>query len=39
MLKRLASHENLLALVVFIVLLTLIIFLRDATPAFIYQGF
>ena len=39
MLKRLASHENLLAFLVFIILLALIIFLRDATPAFIYQGF
>jgi hypothetical protein len=39
MLKRLAAHENLLACVVFIILLALIIFLRDATPVFIYQGF
>jgi hypothetical protein len=39
MLKRFALHENLLALVVFIILLALIIFLRDATPVFIYQGF
>jgi hypothetical protein len=39
MLKRLASHENLLAFVVFLILLALIIFLRDATPVFIYQGF
>ena len=39
MLKRFASHENLLAFVVFIILLALIIFLREATPTFIYQGF
>jgi hypothetical protein len=37
--KRLAAHENLLACVLFLILLALIIFLRDATPAFIYQGF
>ncbi len=39
MLKRLASHENLLAFVLFLILLALIIFLREATPTFIYQGF
>jgi hypothetical protein len=39
MLKRLASRENLLALVLFFMLLALVIFLREATPTFIYQGF
>lgn len=39
MLKRLASRENLLVIVVFMILLALVIFLRDATPSFIYQGF
>jgi hypothetical protein len=39
MLKRLASRENLLAVVMFLVLLALIVFLREATPIFIYQGF
>jgi hypothetical protein len=39
MLKRLALHENSLAFVVFLILLALIVFLRDATPVFIYQGF
>ena len=39
MLKRLASRENLLAVVMFLILLALIIFLREATPTFIYQGF
>jgi hypothetical protein len=39
MLKRLASHENLLAFMVFLILLALIVFLREATPTFIYQGF
>jgi len=37
--KRLLTHENVLAVVVFLLLLALIIFLRDATPTFIYQGF
>ncbi len=39
MLKRLFSRENLLALAVSIMLLALILFLRGATPTFIYQGF
>lgn len=37
--KRLFSRENALAVAVFLLLLALIIFLRDATPTFIYQGF
>lgn len=37
--KRWLTRENLLALAVFFMLLLLIIFLRDATPIFIYQGF
>lgn len=37
--KRLLTHENVLAVVVFLLLLALIIFLHDATPTFIYQGF
>jgi len=39
MIKRWFSRENLLALAVCIMLLALILFLRDATPTFIYQGF
>jgi hypothetical protein len=38
-LKRLLNRENALAVVVFLLLLALIIFLHDATPTFIYQGF
>ncbi len=37
--KRPFSRENLLALAVFVMLLALILFLRGATPTFIYQGF
>lgn len=37
--KRLFSRENALAVAVFLLLLALIVFLRDATPTFIYQGF
>ena len=37
--KRLLTHENALTVVVFLLLLALIIFLHDATPTFIYQGF
>ncbi len=39
MLKRFVSRENLLALVLFFILLALVIFLREATPTFIYQGY
>ena len=39
MLKRLLVNENALAFVVFLLLLTLVIFLHGATPTFIYQGF
>jgi hypothetical protein len=39
MLRRFLSRENLLALAVFVMLLALVLFLRDATPTFIYQGF
>jgi hypothetical protein len=38
-LKRWLTHENTLAVVVFLLLLALIIFLHGATPTFIYQGF
>jgi quinol-cytochrome oxidoreductase complex cytochrome b subunit len=38
-LKHLLTHENVLAVVVFLLLLALIIFLHGATPTFIYQGF
>ncbi len=37
--KRWLTRENLLALAVFFMLLLLIIFLHNATPTFIYQGF
>ena len=37
--KRWLTRENLLALAVCFMLLLLIIFLRDATPTFIYQIF
>jgi preprotein translocase subunit SecE len=37
--KRLLTRENALAVLVFLLLLALIIFLHDATPTFIYQGF
>ena len=39
MLRRLLTRENLLALAVFIMLLALVLFLRAASPTFIYQGF
>jgi hypothetical protein len=39
MLKHWLTHENVLAVIVFLVLLALIIFLHGATPTFIYQGF
>lgn len=39
MLRRLLTRENLLALAVFVMLLALVLFLRSATPTFIYQGF
>jgi hypothetical protein len=39
MIKRLLTNENALAFVVFLLLLTLVIFLHSATPTFIYQGF
>ena len=38
-LKRLLTRENVLAVMVFLLLLALIIFLHGATPTFIYQGF
>jgi quinol-cytochrome oxidoreductase complex cytochrome b subunit len=38
-LKRWLTHENMLAVIVFLLLLALIIFLHGATPTFIYQGF
>jgi hypothetical protein len=38
-LKRLLTHENVLAVLVFLLLLALIIFLHGATSTFIYQGF
>jgi hypothetical protein len=38
-LKHLLTHENVLAVIVFLLLLVLIIFLHGATPTFIYQGF
>jgi hypothetical protein len=37
--RRLFTNENFLAVVVFVILLTLVIFLHGATPTFIYQGF
>ncbi len=39
MIKRVFTNENVLAFVVFLLLLTLVIFLHGATPTFIYQGF
>jgi hypothetical protein len=39
MLRRLLTRENLLALAVFVMLLALVLFMRGATPTFIYQGF
>jgi len=39
MLRRLFANENFLAVVVFVILLMLVIFLHGATPTFIYQGF
>jgi hypothetical protein len=39
MLKRVASRGNLLAVMLFLILLALSIFLREATPTFIYPGF
>ena len=38
-LKRFLTRENALAVIVFLMLLALIIFLHGATPTFIYQGF
>jgi hypothetical protein len=38
-LKPWLTHENMLAVVVFLLLLALVIFLHGATPTFIYQGF
>jgi hypothetical protein len=39
MLRRWLANENFLAVVVFLILLALIIFLHGATPTFVYQGF
>jgi hypothetical protein len=39
MLRQIFTRENLLALAVFVMLLALVVFLRGATPTFIYQGF
>jgi hypothetical protein len=39
MLRRIFSRENLLACAVCLMLLMLVLFLRGATPTFIYQGF
>jgi hypothetical protein len=39
MLRRIFTRENLLAVIVFLMLLALVLFLRDATPTFVYQGF
>lgn len=39
MLRRMFSRENLLACAVGVMLLLLVLFLRGATPTFIYQGF
>ncbi len=39
MFKRLLANENILALIVFLMLLFLSLFLRGATPTFVYQGF
>jgi hypothetical protein len=39
MLRRLLANENFLVVVVFVILVTLVIFLHGATPTFIYQGF
>jgi hypothetical protein len=38
-LKRLLTRENALAVIVFLLLLALVIFLQGATSPFIYQGF
>ncbi len=37
--RRLFTRENFLAIVVFLMLLALVLFLRGATPVFVYQGF
>ena len=36
---RIATPENIWALVLFLIVLALIIFTTDASPAWIYQGF
>ena len=38
-LKRLFSHENLLALALCLIVLALVIVTADAAPQWIYQGF
>jgi hypothetical protein len=37
--KRLFSHENLLALLLCLILIALVIFTADSSPTWIYQGF
>lgn len=37
--RRLFTHENLLALVLCLIVLALIIMMSDSTPQWIYQGF
>ena len=37
--ERIATPENVWALVLFLIVLALIIFTTDSSPAWIYQGF
>lgn len=39
MLRRLLSHENLIAFLFCLILIALLIFTADPSPAWIYQGF
>jgi len=39
MLRRLFSHENLIALVLCLILIGVVILTADSSPVWIYQGF